>query len=1308
MKKIFRMALVFALAGATLMYTGCTKDYDEDINGLNTQVANLTSQHAADVAKLSGDISSAVSSLQTAYKAADSAIETAYKAADSALEDAFKAADTELANAIAANKADIAANKAAIEANAALLDAYKKLIDNNAAAIAVNAAAIDALEAAVAKCATKDELAAAVKAAEEALAATKASLDAEIAKCATKDELAAAAKAAEEALAAAKAELEASIAKSATKDELAAAVKAAEEALDAAKAALEAEIAKCATKEELASAVADLKAEIAKCATKEELTALKGEFETKLATLETTLKDYVKDELGKVSTDLTNKINALEVSMKTFVGESVDAAKAALQTEFDGKIATANKALDDAKAILLSELRSIVFVPELYYAGIEATEYTWTWITPAKMVNADGRTVKVNDVEVSFPKTSEIYAVPVVEDGYGLSQLASAQYNINPSSFDVKKASWELNGEDYRYVVRADEKAWKPVFKSISNEAGVATVRYEIANPECLPTTIYQENKNLFDASLATVNQLESALQAEPEYNQTFKPIIVRIWDYIDALINGKPVEGEAIAPTPGMVIKYLQEEIDNLSDAIKALDNKTAAQISGLQWQVNAINGRLFSITSEIANLYYLASQNYKGTGYVPVMNLTATLEGDRKVASDYEAIVSDPEAFSALAFDAKSDYETNVFQFCKAGEHLYLSALEAIANEPSVAVAYDKNLALDFVNIHMFDFRNGEYETTLAELQKVYPELSLQYSLVEYTMGQNETAESAYGKIEDGKFFPMCVDENGKQVAPKDAKNGGISAVGRTPVVLVKLFDGKNLVLAGYFKVEIVKEVGQDTINIPSFGKFPYICGPQKGESTWAQFSSLVVEYLGTTYAEFVNEYDLVNAEGVAEDLEAGDAIKAQIFVKDGNKLVPAQGLGTITYNVDVKGTTVNDAFTWDFDKAVLDKIGEGKSQTVYVKFVKGAYVEIYVSFTIEVAKKAAFNFGDNKIANEWYDEIDGDVMGTVKVNVHVPSDGDVNLYDGAVLDYSRALDHYFIGYTPDIKLAEGVDAIYSTVAKEKLTNNYIYSFSASQPKINGVQFVINNDADKLYAGSVKAENLIASIEYVEVGEKTVQVIKYNNGDVAKKFLNLYAYSATKQEEMLWANIHVDVTYGDCKIPAGKEDFHARFLRPLEITWGAEKTIEESSVGGANINVVDFLSGIKDWNHQNVIVKKNGKNVENVIANVNMYKYYGFQTLTIDLDGALRDGWDKNDATKLGKVKEITPAAKLTLNVENPINIATLTGLDNAVINYKNDEAYIKEFNLYFPVKVAYSWGEISGTMKVSIKPTEETKEK
>ncbi len=75
MKKFFRVALVCALAGATLLYTGCTKDYSEDLNSLQKKVEtneglikSLTDQVAT--------LQDAKTKLETAVKSAEDAIKS--------------------------------------------------------------------------------------------------------------------------------------------------------------------------------------------------------------------------------------------------------------------------------------------------------------------------------------------------------------------------------------------------------------------------------------------------------------------------------------------------------------------------------------------------------------------------------------------------------------------------------------------------------------------------------------------------------------------------------------------------------------------------------------------------------------------------------------------------------------------------------------------------------------------------------------------------------------------------------------------------------------------------------------------------------------------------------------------------------------------------------------------------------------------------------------------------------------------------------------------------------------------------------
>ena len=126
MKKIFRMALVFALAGATLMYTGCTKDYTEDINNVKSDVKDLQNK-LGDLNNEVSALKSSVSSLESAYKAlqdVDKAIQGDVSKLDSrvkALEDAVKdlskyATKDQLDEAIKGVEKKIADAKAEIKA----------------------------------------------------------------------------------------------------------------------------------------------------------------------------------------------------------------------------------------------------------------------------------------------------------------------------------------------------------------------------------------------------------------------------------------------------------------------------------------------------------------------------------------------------------------------------------------------------------------------------------------------------------------------------------------------------------------------------------------------------------------------------------------------------------------------------------------------------------------------------------------------------------------------------------------------------------------------------------------------------------------------------------------------------------------------------------------------------------------------------------------------------------------------------------------------------------------------------------------
>jgi len=96
MNKIFRKAIVLALAGSALLYTGCTKDYSQEITTLQGELENLkndTSGQIADLRTQLGNLQQAVATLEQAKQKAEQEID-ALKNRATALE-TFKAEATQ-------------------------------------------------------------------------------------------------------------------------------------------------------------------------------------------------------------------------------------------------------------------------------------------------------------------------------------------------------------------------------------------------------------------------------------------------------------------------------------------------------------------------------------------------------------------------------------------------------------------------------------------------------------------------------------------------------------------------------------------------------------------------------------------------------------------------------------------------------------------------------------------------------------------------------------------------------------------------------------------------------------------------------------------------------------------------------------------------------------------------------------------------------------------------------------------------------------------------------------------------------------
>lgn len=1101
-----------------------------------------------------------------------------------------------------------------------------------------------------------------------------------------------------------------------------------------------------------ASDIATLKSKVAALET-----AVKG-----LEEKDAELKAAIEKQAADVKAEVLAKIDAMQAQIDELKAkaDATDAKLADVLKEAQAKV-------DEASSALANELRSIVFVPQLYFDGVEAAEYLYaTLLDNNLMKNTDAAAAGTTTMTAAYAAKNATYSIAkgkaVVSwalnqtkkptgyqnnDPYTVGAIHEAEYNINPSSFDVTKADWTLKGEDW---------AWEDI---------------------------------------------------DPTTPNPFHPIGTgatahKMWE---------PVAGEVTSK-------------DGVASVAYTVNNAQSLMKHGLS-----------------------------------VMQLKATVkESGKVIASDYEALVAANEQPSHLAFSKESKATTTVadaYYTPAANVRLYdgkstmtvgastqsvatwaRPAVDAIKNNPSVQVVYNAGSVdlKEIIRIHMDKLDTPEdnslaavikadyKEYTLAEFKAAYGEdYEFKFGEVAYTLGGNTTSEDAYIALtEDGIVTPQYVVSNGSKYESVDCPVGtleGISSVGRFPVVYVTLVKGENVILAGWFKMEIVKEkkepVKQEVV-IPAFAKLPYVCvgagatydyaSLVAGKTTWYQFSHLILEAVGMDYDQFAYNYKLV------QTTTSTTSRFAQIFFEEnvdslvnhaaypGTSTICTNGvtdhnLGEVKYSVDNTGSGTNDVFEWS-----LNKLEAGKTYTAYILYVNktganttvtatkadlaGASDLVWVKLEVPVAPKPEFTYGQ-KIANEWYADIDSETMNTIRVNVNVP-----NATTDPV-DLKRDINHALVGSKATMVLTPDSDPVYTALlAKTTGTPNKTaldaaveYTFSPEQPIINGVQLVANtyaatNAGKELYTvhmvpgltpGSMVVDMVaatptvpahpaydatckIAQITTTPATTTTpqVDVLEYlKTNDIAKTLLNLWSYKETDQAKMLYANIDVKLSYGKCKIAAGSDHFHVRFVRPLDINFAAQDVAEESAVAGFNVRLINFIDKVVDWNNQTVVKHTAEKGTygittganawsaatweENKIAGVNMYQYYQINQIEVDLANAMVDNWDASDLTKKAKLSAVKPNAKLSLGTITgtkaagytftamttpaPISIASLSSLYTAevppanetayALNYKNDNGVVETFNLFVPVKVTYSWGTINDVLEIRVKPTSGT---
>ena len=515
----------------------------------------------------------------------------------------------------------------------------------------------------------------------------------------------------------------------------------------------------------------------------------------------------------------------------------------------------------------------------------------------------------------------------------------------------------------------------------------------------------------------------------------------------------------------------------------------------------------------------------------------------------------------------------------------------------------------------------------------------LSFAFDVVKnYKVGNPVTDQADFVTLADGVLTPKVYETEGR------------AAIGRTPIVRVRLMDGENLVKVAYIKVFIADETSAPVTNQYelTIENFKYDCDDAAASklSTVKDMNVQVYNEIGLSKEQFHATYPY--------------------FYDYGANQTPAD-LGTCEETTDAE-TQATHVIKWTISKDALWE-NASKQLTHRVRYYAGenqtgAYVELVLKATVEDIQKSYNVAKADFISNYW----DADKTYT-KFNVAVPSS--TTDADPTHCTFVNDLNSPFTTWAKNS--TEGTPGV---LKLDKAVTGIEYFFCADDikniTKIGDINVVFTTDADgtTLYAtvGGVKEE--IAVIN--NAGSTAPNTVTYNkNSAIAKQLLNtgaMYTYIGATGRVCDDETKVVTITFDN------KDHFKANFIRPVNIAeQAADNFIDAVDFGekGSFIRLEDLIAPY-DWRDRYFS------------DYANYWGFYGPFTITADVDNAECD---------LNGVRQAVP---VTVELKANTNTTMGSGDDAKTsqygfITYKNNGTKVSAFNIYVKVTVEYGWGTI-----------------
>lgn len=998
----------------------------------------------------------------------------------------------------------------------------------------------------------------------------------------------------------------------------------------------------------------------------QQLDAVK-KFEARIKAIE---DDYLKaadktELLNKIAAEkkaLQDQIDALAKRMTTAEGDI---------TKLKGDLEKLNKRVDALQAevnvlnvLVKTSLRSLVFIPEGYYYGVEATSFNY--LEAFKYNNVPEAKWNKQETRGYYNDTKEknvdlaAAGARTLHNRYDSTKIALvadlwAHYHLNPSNVDVDNFSKVevLSGDKWFENTRSAAKADAGLsVKDWNVKDGILNVQIDVNDPE----------------------QIKAVSEDYWAQGQT-RPMVTVFASQVTLNKAGKDTT---------VTSDYATLFADKMTDLRIAHVNKSTNPYATGQMNTHCgvcgINHHVMATVHEAVTFTKNHNNAKAQTNAQDIVNYKETIDL-RKLVETHFTTVPDNDGNTTHKLMGATELEkfglTYKFELTKlvlGGNDTDESAHAAILEDG-------------------YTFRPQLPRKNGTNYEQVDPKASDIANFI------GENALQAVGRT------PVV------RVSLVDA-NGNILDYGYIRIEIVK-----DPVVPEPEKPRPWVEVDYDGTTKSFQDACPSITptGFDVYTTKWIQTEYDIYKLLGLDRADFIEHY--------AEDPVRDAQQNFQQYEYKGGKWVarqPSEYVGTFEVKTDETGdihaqTSVITYKVTDADVQKLYRNWDKKTEKTYdltaaIKYEDkhapqcngDVYKDVYVVFKTKVTfkpysqtdLKVKVNWDNAKIAKYWYVKNTAE-MGTDELHTNVPSVEDALRADADSL--TNLFSNEFLNN-------EIVNKNIVTGGAGFVYNAYKYRLVFA-PENDGKKFKgadgktytlkVSEDGRELLAGNQSIAKLVLPAKFADkagdMEEANYTMIEYQHSAAAHALLNYCSHNEfnDKNEAVLKDFLNVIITLAiqnddACKpISVENGSFNVRFLRPLDVTDANAYIID----AGDKKQVIQ-LNGLfeyKDWRN---------------LWNTGYFEYYGIKGIKVlgltDGDPLSDNHNVKADLNNTGMVALYTITSQLDFTYHEDAD-------NGNYLEYNNLSNTVQEFKLEIPVVVEYIWGEFNTKATVTVKRTE-----